>query len=154
MKKHQAVESLMQIYHDYQSIKVPKYRNADLVGLKTYLDALNNLKGHLKDHKIYNDLINGISQTINRIEKSIKSDSTWRNTSERGINKVIQPVPKKPGHPINFPLEWRDPKSGMSCYINDNWDSGNFMVMDVLGYPRDCLDFATMVHTVKLKSTS
>lgn len=134
MKKHQVMETLTQIFHAYHTIKEPKYRNANLEDLKGYQAKLTNLKEYLKDHKMYNDLVNGVSQTINRIEKSTKSDSTWRNTSERGINKVIQPIAKKPGHPIDFPFEWKDPKSGKSCYINDNWDARNFMVMDMVGY--------------------
>jgi len=134
MQKHQAMELLTQIFHDYHIIKEPKYRNANLMDLKGYLDTLDHLKDDLKDHKTYKDLVNGISQTINRIEKSTKSDNTWRNTSERGINKAIRPVVNKPGHPTEFPFEWKCPKSGQSCFINDHWGARNFMVMDVIGY--------------------
>lgn len=134
MKKHQMLELFTQIYQDYHIIKVPKYRNANLVDLKGYLSRLNELKEHFQNHKMYNDLVNGISQTITRIEKSKKSDDTWRNTSERGINKAIRPVVKKPGHAIDFPLEWKCPKSDLTCYINGYWDARNFMVMDMIGY--------------------
>lgn len=134
MKKHQIKELLMQVYHEYQTIKIPKYRNANLVDLKGYLDTLNDLKGYLKDDRIYNDLVNGISQTINRIEKSTKTADTWRNISERGINKAIQPVAKKSGQSTEFPFEWKYPNSNLSCCISDYWGARNFMVMDMIGY--------------------
>ena len=134
MNERQAMEAFTKIFYDYQSIRDPKYRYANLEDLKDQLVVLYGLKDDLNEIKNYHDLINGITQTIRHIERNAKSEKPWINVSERGINKAIQPVVKKAGHPVEFPFEWKDPKSGRSCYINDNWDARNFMVMDVVGY--------------------
>ena len=134
MNSEQALEFLRQISEEYGSIREPKYRNANVDTLNIYLKKLNPLKPHLKDDKSYKNLLNGISQTIQHIRK-ISRESTWGNISDRGMNKAIHPVINKREHPVVFPFEWIDPKSGHSCFINDGyWDEKNFMAMDAVGY--------------------
>ena len=134
MNSEQALEFLRQISEEYGSIREPKYRNAGIDRFKELLERMNQLREYLKDDKIYKNLLNGISQAISKIERTT-NESTWRNVSDRGMNKAIHPVTNKSKHPVTFPLEWIDPKSGQSCYINEGyWDEKNFMVMDAIGY--------------------
>jgi hypothetical protein len=130
-----ATERFTWIFNGYKAIKEPKYRYADVKVLHDYLDELHQLKNYLND-KSCSDLINSLSQIINHIDGLADSDDNrWRNVTERGLNKAIQPVVKKPRHTVEFPFEWIDPESGQSCFINDGyWDARNFMVMDAVGY--------------------
>jgi len=134
MNEHQAMEYLNQISKHYQSIKTPKYRNADLDTMKGHLETLYGLKEYMKDNKTYKDLINGISQVIQGIEKNKLPEGIWSNVSDRGINKAIWPLPKRPEHSVSFPFEWTD-QNGNACFMNGGyWDARNFMVMDAIGY--------------------
>ena len=104
----------------YNAIKSPKYRNIDPEELKQDYKLLVTLKPQFIENVLYNRLVNAISQTLARMEKSLLERSTWSNVSERSMNKVIKPVVKKRSNEIDFPLEWTD-KSGHKCFINNGY---------------------------------
>lgn len=122
---------LNRIIDDYNALPEPKYRHADIEILKKDHDLLMEMKSHQKENQRYENIVNAISQTINRITPK---SNDWRTVSERGINKAIPPVIRKKNHTIEFPFQWTDDKSGCVCYINDYWGARNYMVMDIIGY--------------------
>lgn len=122
---------LDRIIDDYNSLPEPKYRNANLDILKRDYERLVEMKYQQKGNHRYENIVNAISQTIKKITPKTNE---WRTVSERGINKAIPPVVKKKNHTIEFPFQWIDNKSGVTCYINDYWDAKNYMVMDIVGY--------------------
>ena len=58
----------------------------------------------------------------------------WANTSERGINKALPALVKKPGTEIEFPYEWIDKNKHRCSITNGYWGARNYMLMDALGY--------------------
>ena len=127
-------EIFSEIRERYNAIKSPKYRNIDPEELKQDYKLLVTLKPQFIENVLYNRLVNAISQTLARMEKSLLERSTWSNVSERSMNKVIKPVVKKRSNEIDFPLEWTD-KSGHKCLINNGyWGAKNYMVMDIVAY--------------------
>jgi hypothetical protein len=122
---------LNRIIDDYNALQEPKYRNANLDILKRDYELLVKMKYQQKGNHRYENIVNAISQTIKKI---MPKTNDWRTVSERGINKAIPSVVKKKNHAIEFPFQWIDNKSGVTCYINDYWDAKNYMVMDVVGY--------------------
>lgn len=133
MTKEETIPILQRIIDDYNALKSPKYRHADLNTLKCDYDLLMGMKAFHKGTPEYDNIVNAISQTISRMVP--KEYNGWLVLSERGINKVIPPVVKKKNHPVTFPFEWIDRKSGQICYINNGyWNHLNYMVMDVVGY--------------------
>ena len=131
MTRQEAEEAFKKINEEYNRLEYPKYRHITLEDLQEKLDLLNSLKEYLGVDLIFRNLLNSISQAISRLTV----DRTWRNTSERGINKVIPHVVRKKGQAIDFPFQWVEDKSGKLCYINNGyWGARNYMVMDVIGY--------------------
>ncbi|OQC18395.1 MAG: hypothetical protein BWX72_00046 [Firmicutes bacterium ADurb.Bin080] len=131
MTKEETTLILNRIIDDYNALPEPKYRHADIDKLKNDYDLLMEMKPYQKENQRYENIINAISQTINRI---VPKSNDWRTVSERGINKAIPPVIRKKNHTIEFPFQWTDDKSGCVCYINDYWGARNYMVMDIIGY--------------------
>ena len=131
MNKQEAYERFQKIQKDYNSIKYPKYRNTNIEHLKKQYSLLIDVKEFLKENCLYIRLINSISQTITRLSRT----STWRNVSERGINKAIRPLMKTGNKEIEYPFEWQDDKFNQNCFIsNGTWGPKNYTVMDVIGY--------------------
>jgi len=139
MDKQKAEEIFWKIHDHYNSIKDPKYRNADFEQLTQNYNALLEIKPFFEDNGIYMRLINGISQILARLKNEMKlsklsKDEIWSNLSERGMNKVIPPVYKRRSSDRTIPVEWND-KWGNACYLsNGYWGAKNYMVMDVIGY--------------------
>ena len=139
MDKQLATTILTKISEEYSRVKSPNYLNIDLVHWQEKYSELIDLKPWLSDHGLYKRLINGLSQAIskaNKLEHARNNPTdSWINTSERGINKALSPVIKKPKTEIEFPYEWVDEKSGHQCSVNNGyWGARNYMVMDALGY--------------------
>jgi len=133
MTQEDTTPILQHIIDDYNALGSPKYRYADLDKLKRDYDLLMGMKVFHKGTPDYDNIVNAISQTISRMTP--KEYNGWLVLSERGINKAIPPVVKKKNHPVTFPFEWIDRKSGQTCYINHGyWNQLNYMVMDVIGY--------------------
>ena len=131
MNEQESLEILQQIQHDYNSIKNPKYRNADLDDLSQKYDILLSIENCLNGDQAYLNLKNGLSQIIAKMDITSK----WRNISERGINKAIPYLTKKRRREIKFPFEWDCKNSGYKCSLNNGyWGARNYMVMDVIGY--------------------
>ena len=131
MNEQEALEILQQIQQDYNSIKDPKYRNADLDDLRQKYDTLLSIGNCLKGDRAYLNLKNAISQIIAKMDIT----STWRNISERGINKAIPYLTKKRRGEIKIPFDCDYKNSGYKCSINNGyWSVRNYMVMDVIGY--------------------
>lgn len=131
MTKEETTLILNRIIGNYNALPEPKYRHAEIDKLKNDYDLLMEMKSHQKENQRYENIVNAISQTINRI---VPKSNDWRTVSERGINKAIPPVIRKKNHTIEFPFQWTDDKSGCVCYINDYWGARNYMVMDIIGY--------------------
>jgi len=125
---------LDQIIEDYNSLKEPKYRNANIEILKIHYNLLMEMKDVMRGDQKHAHIVNAISQTIKKMTPKGPEDKDWRNVSDRGINKAIPPVIKKKNHPIEFPFQWIDNKSGITCYCNGYWSAKNYMLMDILGY--------------------
>ena len=133
MIKEEALPMLNRIIDDYDAIKDPKYRNADIETLKRDYDLLMEMKESLKGDLQYAHIVNAISQTIAKMTP--RNENGWRSVTERGINKVIPPVVRKKNQVDKFPFEWIDKKSRESCFINNGyWGAKNYMVMDIIGY--------------------
>ena len=131
MDQQHAGGLLSKIREEYRTIPSPKYRYADLDDLEQKLELLKRIKHSVQQDKTYRDLMNALSQIVARQKKK----STWRTTSERGINKAIPPVLKKGRREMAFPFEWIDESSRHRCSINNGyWGARNYMLMDVLGY--------------------
>jgi hypothetical protein len=137
MNKKQADETYIQLQHEYNQIDDPKYRNIDYdLWLAKYQDLLN-LNPFLHDHLLYQRLINGLSQVLSKYEKLQRGRTekeNWVNTSERGINKALPALIKKPGTEIEFPYEWIDKNRHRCSITNGYWGARNYMLMDALGY--------------------
>ena len=139
MDKQMATTIFIEISEEYSRIKNPRFLNIDLEHWQEKYSELIDLKPFLSDNGLYKRLINGISQAISKakiLEQARNSSANaWINTSERGINKALPAVIKKPKIEIDFPYEWVDEKSGHQCSVNNGyWGARNYMVMDVLGY--------------------
>ena len=133
MTSTEGAELFTQILNEYSEIKDPKYRNADITKLHEYIDTLYQIKDCQEDFRAFQNLLNGISQTIKHIESISNPDKTWRNATERGINRAILPVINKPGHPVEYPFEWNYLNTNQTCIINKGyWDSNNTMAMDAI----------------------
>jgi hypothetical protein len=131
MDHQEAQEAFQNIRGEYDRLKYPKYRHMDLASAAQRLKALNDLKPYLGEDPLFRNLLNSLSQIISRLT----IERTWRNTSERGINKVIPYVVRKKGQSIDFPFQWVEEKSGQLCFLNNGyWGARNYMVMDVVGY--------------------
>jgi hypothetical protein len=94
----------------YDTIPSPKYRHADLNTLKEKFDLLQGLKDDLGHDKAYVKLVNAMSQVIAKLEKSSRlanmpKDKIWSNLSERGMNKAIPAIMKRPGQ--SWPVEYK-----------------------------------------------
>ena len=132
MTKEEIALTLNRIVHDYHALPEPKYRNASLDVLKRDYELLTEIKCSQQGNLFYDNIVNAIAQTIS---KMTPKNNDWRSVSERGINKAIPPVIKKKNHPIEFPFQWIDEKSGNTCYINNGyWGAKNYMLMDIVGY--------------------
>jgi hypothetical protein len=139
MNKQLATTILNEMNDEYSRIKSPKFLNIDLEHWKEKYSELADLKPFLSDLDLYKRLINGISQAISKAnileQARTQPKDLWINTSERGINKALPAIIKKPRIEIDFPYEWIDDKSGHQCSVNNGyWGARNYMVMDVLGY--------------------
>jgi len=139
MNENEAVKIFQKILHDYQTIKAPKYRNADYEDMVEKNNALQGIKAHLQGNKIYHDLVNGVSQTLSKLQKhnaltELSREQIWSNYSERGMNKTIRPYPKKKHNPEKFPILWFN-QGEYECALDHGfWGHKNFIVMDLLGY--------------------
>jgi len=137
MNNQQATDSFNRIHQEYNQIDSPKYRNIDLdIWLKKYQDLLD-LNALLNDNPLYQRLINGLSQILAKcykLQQCRNEEGSWVNTSERGINKALPAVIKKPGSEIEFPYEWIDKKGHRCSITNGYWGARNYMLMDALGY--------------------
>ena len=139
MDKQMATTIFIEISEEYSRIKSSKFLNIDLEHWQERYTELIDLKPLLSDNGLYKRLINGLSQAISKAKKleeaRTKPKDAWINTSERGINKALPAVIKKPRTEIEFPYEWVDEKSGHRCSVNNGyWGARNYMVMDALGY--------------------
>lgn len=139
MNKIEALQIFQRILHEYQTIKLPKYRHAEYEDILKKHKLLQSIKEHLQGNKIYYYLVNGVSQTLSRVEKDqallkLSRDEIWSNLSERGMNKTIRPSPKKKFDKENFPIKWMTQGKNECALIDGYWDEKNFMVMEVLGY--------------------
>ena len=139
MDKQMATTIFIEISEEYNRIKSSKFLNIDLEHWQERYSTLIDLKPLLSDNGLYKRLINGLSQAISKAKKleeaRTKPKDAWINTSERGINKALPAVIKKPKTEIEFPYEWVDEKSGHRCSVNNGyWGARNYMVMDALGY--------------------
>ena len=112
MTKEEIALTLNRIVHDYHVLPEPKYRNASLDILKRDYELFAEIKYSQQGNLFYDNIVNAIAQTIN---KMTPKNNDWRSVSERGINKAIPPVIKKKNHPIEFPFQWIDEKSGKTC---------------------------------------
>jgi hypothetical protein len=116
-------------------VKQPKYRHADLEQLRRDYALLKEMLPDQGDTPRYRNIVNAISQTIKKMTAAIKSGRI--SVSEKGLNKVIQPLTRKKDHVIRYPVEWVHYKNnkGYSCFINNGlWGAWNYMVMEALGY--------------------
>ena len=131
MIKKDYLKQFQNIKNYYNSIDSPKYRNLKINSFSEYYKLLLEIKDHMKNSQEYNNLLNAMTQIMNKFI----SNSSWINTSERGINKSICPIQKKGNQTFEVPHAWLDRKSKQVCYINNGyWGARNYMVMDVLGY--------------------
>jgi hypothetical protein len=137
MKLEDAYTKFHEIKLFYDTIPSSKYRHADLNTLKEKYDRLQSLKDDLGHDKAYVKLVNAMSQVIAKLEKSsrlaiIPKDKIWSNLSERGMNKAIPAIMKRPGQ--SWPVEYKD-RWGNTCHVsNGQWGVKNYRVMDVVGY--------------------
>lgn len=139
MKISEAKGHFQNILHKYTSIKSPKYRHAKYDDLANHYETLLNIKEHFQGNKIYQDLVNGISQTLSRLKqekelKALSREEIWSNLSERGMNKTIRPSPKNKYSKDNFPIKWIIQGKYEGALTNGYWGEKNFMVMEVVGY--------------------
>jgi hypothetical protein len=139
MNKNDALHLFQKILHDYNMIESPKYRHAEYEDMVAKNEILQNIKEHLQENKLYQDLVNGISQTLSKIKKGkalteLSRDEIWSNYSERGMNKSIRPYPKKKHNKDTFPIEWMS-QGKYKCFLsNGYWGWKNFIVLEELGY--------------------
>jgi hypothetical protein len=69
-----------------------------------------------------------------KLQRGRTEKDNWANTSERGINKALPALVKKPGTEIEFPYEWIDKNKHRCSITNGYWGARNYMLMDALGY--------------------
>ncbi len=133
MDKQSATDILIQIHYDYHQIKNAKYKNIELDSWKKRYQELLALNSFLRDTPLYQPLVNGLSQILaksEKLERCRTESNRWINTSERGINKALPALAKKPKNEIEFPYEWIDQKYGHRCSINNGyWGARNYMVI-------------------------
>lgn len=139
MDKKTAMDIFLEIREEYNRIANPNYRNIELEAWQKKYDKLVSLHPYLSDNHLYQRLINGLSQAISKAAKLKRAreniSEPWINTSERGINKALPALIKKPNSEIEFPYEWIDEKSRHRCSItNGYWGARNYMIMDALSY--------------------
>jgi hypothetical protein len=137
MTAMKAMQRFEEILRGYESLKNPKYKEADLDTLKGEYEELLQIRDHVKVDPRYQNLVNGLSQVIRRLELNFHGapESNWRTVSERGVNKAIVPVVRKRNQDKESPFQWTEDKTGQTCEINKGlWGCRNFMAMDVLGY--------------------
>jgi len=118
MTRKEAEGLFQRIQDHYHSIELPKYRHVDPEDFGAAYERLVGLREYLKRDRAYLNLINSMSQ----INKRLAKRGTWRNISERGINKAIPAVVGR--------METKTPITPE----NGRWGARNYMVMDVIGY--------------------
>jgi len=132
MTKEETLLILNRIIDDYNTLKNPKFRNADVDALKRDYDLLMEMKAFQKENRLYANIVNAISQTISKINPK---NNNRISVSERGINKAIPPVVRKRNQIAQSPFEWIDKNSSEKCFINNGyWGAKNYIVMDIIGY--------------------
>ena len=134
MNTQMATKIFIEISEEYSQIKNPKFQNIDLERWQEKCKELADLKPFLADNELYKRLINGLSQAISKAkileQARSQPEDLWINTSERGINKALPAIIKKPKVEIDFPYEWVDEKSGHQCSVNHGyWGARNYMVI-------------------------
>ena len=136
MEPNSATQELLRIHQAYESIPPPKWQNLDLAQCESLYQDLLQLKAEAGESPLYRRLAAALSQILEKQRRlAVGEDAEWRNTPERGINKAILPLVRKPGKPVEDPFEGQDLSSGYRCSIsNGHWEARNFMVMDVLAY--------------------
>jgi hypothetical protein len=133
MIKAEIFQILNRIIADYEALNDPKYKHADIDVLKREYDLLMEMKEFLTDDRQHANIVNAISQTINKMTHREEKD--WRCVTERGINKTIPPIVRKKNKPVQYSFEWVDGNTRESCFINtEHWGARNYMVMDIVGY--------------------
>jgi len=137
MNKKKADETYIRLQHEFNQIDNPKYRNIDYEAWFEKYQNLLDLNPFLHKNPFYQRLVNGLSQILSKCKKLQRGRTekeSWSNTSERGINKALPALIKKPGTEIEFPYELTD-KKGHRCSISNGfWGARNYMLMDALGY--------------------
>ena len=138
MDNIEAMALLTKINQEYETVPAPKYRNIELGDCERLYQQLKELKSEVSETELYQRLLGALSQILakrRRLSVKKSNESEWLNASERGINKAIQPLVRKPGKAIEYPFEGQDPVTGNTCSIsNGHWEARNYMVMDVLAY--------------------
>jgi hypothetical protein len=139
MTNSEAKRSLMELYNQYQGIPNPKYRYIDAEACERMYRQLKGLKSEVSDQRLYQFLLGALSQILAKRRRLTNprdsKESGWLVASERGINKAIQPLVRKPGMTLEYPFEGKDPVTGHACSIsNGQWGARNYMVMDLLAY--------------------
>jgi len=135
MKKEDSEITLNSIIQRYAALKQPKYRHAVLEQLRRDYALLQEMQVCQGNDARYRNIVNAISQTMKKMTAATKSGRI--SVSEKGLNKVIQPLTRKKDHVIRYPVEWIHYKNnkGHSCFINNGlWGVWNYMVMETLGY--------------------
>ena len=135
MKKEYSDTTLNSIIQRYAAVKQPKYRHADLEQLRKDYSLLQGMQVFQRNDPRFRNIVNAISQTIKKMTAATKSGRI--GVSEKGLNKVIQPLTRKKDHVLRYPVEWIHYKNnkGYSCFINNGlWGAWNYMVMETLGY--------------------
>ena len=124
MNKKQATDNIIRLQNEYNQIENPKYRNIDYKLWLTNYQVLLNLNPFLHDHLLYQGFINGLSQILSKYEKLQRGRTKtgkWINTSERGINKALPALTRKPGTEIEFPYDLIDKKGHLCSISNGFW---------------------------------
>jgi len=135
MKKEDSGTTLNSIIQRYAAVKQPKYRHADLEQLRRDYALLQEMQTCQGNDPRFRNIVNAISQTIKKMSAVIISGRF--SVSDKGLNKVIQPLTRRKDHVIRYPVEWIHYKEniGYSCFINNGlWGAWNYMVMEILGY--------------------
>ena len=71
---------------------------------------------------------------MRNLQRGRTEKENWVNTSERGINKALPALTRKPGTEIEFPYDLIDKKGHLCSISNGYWGARNYMLMDALGY--------------------
>jgi hypothetical protein len=118
MTRKEAKRLFQKIRERYDSIEPPKYRHVDPEDFKAEYERLVGLREYLKGDRDYLNLVNSMSQ----INKKLAKRGTWRNISERGINKAIPAVVGRMETETVISPE------------NGRWGARQYMVMDIIGF--------------------